>query len=132
VNLNARFGGRSRISEEKAMTNNSDSRGHGPGDNHGDGGHNGPGANEGPGGNGGHDDQVTIVVNGRAKKWTKEKISYDELAALSGLPLPTGPNPGFTITYHNGPGHSDGTVIPGQSVKVQNEMVFNVTPTNQS
>lgn len=92
----------------------------------------GPGGNEGPGGDHGHDDQVAIVVNGRAKKWTKDKISYDELVALSGLPLPSGPNPGFTITYHNGPDHSDGTVMPGRSVEVRNGMVFNVTPTNQS
>lgn len=86
----------------------------------------------GPSGGHGQDDQVTIVVNGRAKKWTKDEIGYHELVALSGLPLPGGPNPSFTITYHNGPGHHDGTVIPGQSVKVRNGMVFNVTPTNQS
>lgn len=90
------------------------------------------GGNAGSGSGHGHNDQVTIVVNGRAKKWTKDKISYDELVALSGLPLPSGPNPGFTITYHNGPDHRDGTVIPGQSVEVRNGMVFNVTPTNQS
>lgn len=92
----------------------------------------GPSGNAGPGGGHGHNDQVTIVVNGRAKKWAKDKISYDELVALSGLPPPSGPNPGFTITYHNGPGHHDGTVVPGQSVEVRNGMVFNVTPTNQS
>ena len=108
------------------MTNN-DSRG----SDHGDHGQQGPGGNEGSNGQG-HDDQFTIVVNGRSKKWTKDKISYDELVALSGLPLPEGPNPGFTITYHNGPGHSDGTVVPGQSDKVRNGMIFNVTPTNQS
>ena len=97
---------------------------------------NGPGGNPGPGGGDGpgqgHHDQTTIVVNGRAKKWTKETISYDELVELSGLPLPGGANPGFTITYHNSPDHQDGTVVLGQSVKVRNGMVFNVTPTNQS
>lgn len=108
------------------MTNN-DSRG----SDHGDHSQQGPGGNEGSNGQG-HDDQFTIIVNGRSKKWTKDKISYDELVALSGLPLPEGPNPGFTITYHNGPDHSDGTVVPGQSVKVRNGMIFNVTPTNQS
>ncbi|WP_445220482.1 multiubiquitin domain-containing protein [Bradyrhizobium sp. Pa8] len=108
------------------MTNND-----GRGADHGDQGQQGSGTNEGSNGQG-HDDQFTIVVNGRSKKWTKDKISYDELVALSGLPLPEGPNPGFTITYHNGPDHSDGTVVPGQSVKVRNGMIFNVTPTNQS
>jgi hypothetical protein len=86
----------------------------------------------GPGGDHGHDDQVTIVVNGRSKKWDKETISYQELVTLSGLPLPSGQNPGFTITYHNGPNHTDGSVVPGQSVEVRNGMIFNVTPTNQS
>ena len=91
----------------------------------------GPGGNNAPGGPG-HDDQFTIVVNGRSKKWPKDAISYDELVALSGLPPPSGPNPGFTITFHNNPDHSDGTVVPGQSVNVRNGMIFNVTPTTQS
>jgi Multiubiquitin len=110
------------------MAKDNDNPGHGD---DGKGGNQGPGGNEGSGGRG-HDDQVTIIVNGRAKKWTKDKISYDQLVALSSLPLPSGPNPGFTITYHNGPDHSDGTVISGQSVGVRDGMVFNVTPTNQS
>src|SRR4051812_9406707 len=101
------------------MVRDSDNRGHGRGGDD----HSGPGGGDVPGGHD-HDDQVTIVVNGRAKKWTKDKISYDELVALSGLPMPGGSNPGFTITYHNGPGHQDGTVVPGQSVKVRNGMVF--------
>ena len=106
------------------MTNNSDKN-----ESPGNGGNNSdPGAGSGHGSG----DQVTIVVNGRAKKWMNEKISYDELVAASGLPLPSGPNPSFTIIYHNGPEHSDGTVMPGQSIKVRNGMVFNVTPTNQS
>lgn len=109
------------------MAKDKDSTGHGD-DGHGK----GPGGNQGPGDGDGNGDQVTIVVNGRAKKWTKDTISYDDLVGLSGLPLPSGPNPGFTITFHNDPQHSDGTVVPGQSVKVRNGMVFNVTPTNQS
>jgi Multiubiquitin len=104
------------------MVPSNDNPGHG-------GGADNPGGNQG---GGPQHDQVTIVVNGRAKKWTKERISYDELVQLSGLPLPSGPNPGFTITYHNGPDHQDGTVVPGQSVNVRDGMVFNVTPTNQS
>jgi len=76
---------------------------------------------------------VTIVVNGREKTWTHETISYEQLVALAGVPLPSGPNPGFTITYHNGPAHHpDATLTEGHSVKVKNDMVFNVTPTNRS
>lgn len=110
------------------MVRDSNNRGGGNGDRPVD-----PGA-DGDAGSGDHGNQgqMTIVVNGRAKKWTKATISYDELVALSGLPLPGGPNPGFTITYHNGPDHQDSTVVTGQSVGVRNGMVFNVTPTTQS
>jgi hypothetical protein len=77
--------------------------------------------------------EVEIIVNGRKKKWTEEKISYEELVKIANLPLPSGPNPGFTITYHAGPkDHPDGTLTAGHSVKVVDGMVFNVTPTNQS
>jgi hypothetical protein len=77
--------------------------------------------------------EVQIIVNGRKKVWTEEKISYEQLVVIANLPLPPGPNPGFTITYHEGPhDHPDGTLTAGHSVKVVDCMVFNVTPTNQS
>ncbi len=80
-----------------------------------------------------HHHQVMIIVNGKEKHWSKERISYDELVELSGEPMPTGPNPGFTITYFDGPHDKpDGSVAKGHSVKVKNGEVFNVTPTNQS
>lgn len=76
---------------------------------------------------------IVIVVNGREKSWSHKTISYDEVVEISGAPLPSGQNPGFTITYHGGPGrHPDGTLIEGRSVEVKDGMVFNVTPTNRS
>jgi hypothetical protein len=78
-------------------------------------------------------EEVQIIVNGRKKPWAEEKISYEQLVNIANLPLPPGPNPGFTITYHDGPqDHPDGTLTAGHSVKVVDCMVFNVTPTNQS
>jgi hypothetical protein len=77
--------------------------------------------------------EFQIIVNGRKKVWTEEKIGYEQLVVITNLPLPPGPNPGFTITYHEGPhDHPDGTLTAGHSVKVVDCMVFNVTPTNQS
>ncbi|SRR5216684_2879574 len=77
--------------------------------------------------------EVKIIVNGREKVWTEDKISYEQLVAIANLPLPPGPNPGFTITYHEGShDHPDGTLTAGHSIKVVDCMVFNVTPTNQS
>lgn len=76
---------------------------------------------------------VTIIVNGREKSWHKGEISYEEVVALSAVPLPDGPDPGFTITYRNAHGDKpEGTLTPGKSVKVKDGMIFNVTPTNRS
>ncbi len=78
-------------------------------------------------------DEVKIIVNGREKRWDEKTISYEQLVAIANLPLPGGPNPGFTITFHDGPRDKpDGTLTAGHSVKVVDGMVFNVTPTNQS
>jgi hypothetical protein len=80
-----------------------------------------------------HGHGITIIVNGRENVWTEDKISYEQLVAIANLPLPGGPSPGFTITYHDGPhDRPDGTLTAGHSVKVKDGMVFNVTPTNQS
>lgn len=77
--------------------------------------------------------RFSIIVNGKEKHWTKERIDYDELVKLSGEPLPPGPDPGFTITYFDGPHDKpEGSVTLGHSVKVKEGMVFNVTPTNRS
>ena len=80
-----------------------------------------------------HPHHVMIVVNGKEKRWDKELITYDELVKLSGEPLPPGPNPGFTVTYFNGPHDKpEGSVELGHSAKVKEGMVFVVTPTNRS
>jgi Multiubiquitin len=98
-----------------------------------------PGQSEQPEGQHDHHDhehrehEVTIIVNGKEKHWSAERISYDQLVKLSGEPLPPGPDPGFTITYFDGPHDKpEGSVTEGHSVKVKNHMVFNVTPTNRS
>lgn len=103
------------------------SQGHGPGGNNG-----GPDPGHGNGGNP-PGQQITIIVNGREKPWTKGEISYDQVVALAALPPPPGPNPGYTVTYSNGHGNKpEGTLTPGHSVKVNDGMIFNVTATNQS
>lgn len=105
------------------MANDGKDQGHGGGqDDHG-----------GDGGNDGHGNQVTIVVNGREKTWTKDEISYEQLVTIAGIPLPDGPDASFTITYRNGHGNKpEGTLRPGQKVRVKKGMIFNVTATNRS
>jgi hypothetical protein len=76
---------------------------------------------------------LTLIINGKEKPWSEEQINYDQLVQLSGEPLPAGPDPGFTVTYFNGPRDTpEGALTEGHSVKVKTDMVFNVTPTNRS
>jgi hypothetical protein len=91
-------------------------------------------ANGNPGQGGGSDGRklVTIIVNGTAYEVDKERISYEELLALIEAPaLPEGQR--YSIQYSKG--NSDkpaGTLIEGQSVKVKEDMEFDVTPANRS
>ena len=53
------------------------------------------------------------------------------MIALSGLP--GGPDIIFTVTYTKGADHRpQGTLVEGQTVKVKDGMIFNVTATNRS
>jgi hypothetical protein len=73
---------------------------------------------------------VTIIVNGREKKVAKDEISFTEVVELSGLP--STPNTIFTVTYRRGEGNKEGTLVEGESVKVKDGMIFNVTATDKS
>jgi hypothetical protein len=80
-----------------------------------------------------HDKETTIIVNGREKDVTEKELSFDQLVALAFTNPPTGANIVFTITYRRGHGDKpEGTLIEGQSVKVKDGMIFNVTATDKS
>jgi hypothetical protein len=73
----------------------------------------------------------TVVVNGREKVVTAKELSFADIVALSGLP--GGPNTVFTVTYRRGEGKKpEGTLVDGDTVKVKDGMIFNVTATNKS
>lgn len=75
---------------------------------------------------------VTIVVNGRERTVTTDDISYDEVVHLAFDPVPTGPNIVITVTYRRGHGNKpEGTMVPGDDVKVKEGMIFNVTATDK-
>ena len=77
--------------------------------------------------------EFTVIVNGKRKEVVARKLSFDELVALAFDPVPTGPNIMFTITYRNGPRQNpEGTLLEGGKVKIQNGMIFDVTPTDKS
>lgn len=80
-----------------------------------------------------HDKSITIIVNGRRKEVTVREISFEQLLnlAFDNNPMP-GPNIVFTVTYSKGEGGKEGTLLPGQTVKIKEGMVFHVTRTDKS
>ena len=80
-----------------------------------------------------HEKQFTIIVNGRAKVVTERELTYAQIVALAFDNPPTGENVAFTITYRKGEGNkSEGTLVEGETVKIKEGMIFNVTATNKS
>lgn len=79
----------------------------------------------------GHAGQFTIIVNGRERKITESELSFANLVKLAfGDNPPSGPNVVITVTYKSR--GQEGTLLPGQSVDVQNGMIFNVKATDKS
>ena len=84
-------------------------------------------------------DQVTIVVNGRQRSLSSNtlssdgEISFEEIVKLAFDPPPSGPGIVFTMSYRNGAGRPpDGRLVAGQSGKVKDGTVFNVSFTDKS
>ena len=84
-------------------------------------------------------DTITIIVNGREKTVPSSELSPDgelsfhQVVRIAFDPPPSGPNIVITVTYRNGAGRPpEGRLLAGQSVKVQDGTIFNVTPTDKS
>lgn len=74
-----------------------------------------------------------IVVNTRPKVVYSREVSYHEIVKLAFENPTTDPNVIFTITYRDGPRENpEGTLAKGQTVKVKDCMIFNVTRTDRS
>ncbi len=80
-----------------------------------------------------HDMEVTIVVNGREKTVEKGDLTFDQLVALAFDDPPSGELICFTITFRRGHGNKpEGTLSEGETVKMKDGMIFNVTATDKS
>jgi len=79
------------------------------------------------------DKKVTIIVNTRPKSWSEEEISYKQVVELAFGTYSDDPNVVYTVTFSKGhdPKH-EGSLVKGQSVKVKEGMIFNVTRTDKS
>jgi hypothetical protein len=74
-----------------------------------------------------------IVVNGRQQTIAGNELSYDQVVKLA-YPNPlTGPNVLISVTYRRGIGDKpEGTLSPGQSVRLKDGMIFDVVVTDKS
>ncbi len=76
---------------------------------------------------------TTVVVNGREKKVHTKELTFEQVVALAFDTPPTGENVAITVTYRRGHGNKpEGSLTPGNSVKVKEGMIFNVTATDKS
>jgi hypothetical protein len=76
---------------------------------------------------------ATIYVNAVAHEWPKREITYAEVVTLGFPDYPQHPEITYSVKYKRGGGHKpEGTLAPGESVNVKEEMTFRVTQTGQS
>ena len=74
-----------------------------------------------------------IIVNAQQKTVDDKDISFEEVVALAFDPVPSGENIVITVTFSKGTdAKKEGTLQAGQSVKVKDGMVFDVTATDKS
>ena len=79
------------------------------------------------------DRKITIYVNTKPKSVDAEEITYEEVVKLAFPELPYGKNTKTTVTYRRGPrGNLEGTLKPGESIKIREGMIFSVTATDRS
>ncbi len=75
----------------------------------------------------------TIIVNGRKKEVATKELSYADIINLAyDNNPPTGPNIVITVTFKRGENDKQGTLLPGDSIKIKDGMIFNVTATDKS
>ena len=79
----------------------------------------------------GADKPVHITVNGRPRTVSEHRLTYAEVVELAFPGTPPDPNVIFTVSYADPHGH-DGTLAPGQTVRLQDGMSFVVRKTARS
>lgn len=75
----------------------------------------------------------TIFVNAQKKEVAEPKLTVDDVVKLAFPVPPAGQNILFTIKYRKGPAvNPKGSLLEGQSVRVKDGMIFDVTSTDRS
>lgn len=80
-----------------------------------------------------HDKEVTIYVNTRPKVVHEKELTFTMVVRLAFPTAPFGDNTAYTVTYRRGKGDKpEGIMVEGDSVKVKEGMVFDVSATDKS
>ncbi|HLW10773.1 MAG TPA: multiubiquitin domain-containing protein [Fermentimonas sp.] len=76
---------------------------------------------------------VNIVVNGVQKVWNKREISFREVIVLAFGEFIDSKMMCYTVTYKRGSRQKpEGSMVDGDSVNINPNMIFNVTATDKS
>lgn len=76
---------------------------------------------------------IILKVNNRDKPWHKREISFEEVVKIAYPNYDSNADKVYTVVYKKGPVQNpEGSMLPGQKVRVKNKMVFNVTETTRS
>lgn len=73
-----------------------------------------------------------IIINGKEVIVGAANLTYSDLLRLAFRTQEINPNNAYTVTYHNKSTGAGGSLVKGQSVKVESGMVFNVALTNNA
>ena len=77
--------------------------------------------------------KITIIVNGRPKEVTQTRLSFLEVVRLAFPDAVINETTAYTVTFKRGPvERPEGSLVEGESVRLKNGMVFNVTATDKS
>lgn len=78
--------------------------------------------------------EITIIVNGARREIQEKELSFEEVIKLAFGQYDTADNIAYTVTFSYKKGHQNdkGILVSGDSVKVKEGMVFNVTKTTRS
>lgn len=77
--------------------------------------------------------EITLIVNGKPKKWGEKIISYAQVIVLAFGNYDSDPNKVYTVTYDRGPHENcEGSMVNGDEVVIKNKMIFNADFTGRS
>jgi hypothetical protein len=77
--------------------------------------------------------EFKIIVNARERQFRGKEISFNQVVELAFGTVSTNPNIVYSVTYKRGHGNKpEGTMDKGDTVKVKEGMIFDVTQTDKS